>query len=218
MIISHRYKFIFLKSRKTAGTSTEAFLERYCVSPSKESTYEPQHTNNQQNNEFGVMGYRQKGKGSIAPHTYPSSIKQSVAKNYWDNYTKIINIRNPYDTAVSFYHWKAYRSNTTRQIDTGKFEQWLTQEGSNPVKSNLKFWQFKNIDPNKYIFLRYEHLQEDLNKTLIHLGMPNYNKSLPTYKTNLYDRAPYQKYYNNTSKQFIDRYFGEFMNRFGYTF
>ena len=30
MIISHKHKFIFLKTRKTAGTSVEAFLAKFC--------------------------------------------------------------------------------------------------------------------------------------------------------------------------------------------
>lgn len=32
MLISHKYKFIFLKAFKVSGTSTESFLERYCLS------------------------------------------------------------------------------------------------------------------------------------------------------------------------------------------
>lgn len=218
MLISHRYKFIFLKSRKTAGTSSETFLERYCVSPSKEATYTPQHTSNGEVTQYGIIGNRQKGKGGISPHIYPEKVKKGVAKNYWDDYTKIVNIRNPYDTAVSFYHWKAYKNNTTHQIDKNKFEKWLLQGGGNTVKSNLKFWGDLNDDPNKYIFLRYENLQEDLNNTLVRLGMPNYNKPLPTYKTNLYSRSHYSLYYNDNSKQFIDKFFKDVMYKFGYTF
>ncbi|MBM7587690.1 hypothetical protein JOC86_004264 [Bacillus pakistanensis] len=30
MIVSHRHKFIFLKAKKTAGTSIEISLSRYC--------------------------------------------------------------------------------------------------------------------------------------------------------------------------------------------
>ena len=31
MIISHKYKFIFIKTYKTAGTSIEIFLSQYCA-------------------------------------------------------------------------------------------------------------------------------------------------------------------------------------------
>ncbi|WP_275670288.1 hypothetical protein [Okeania hirsuta] len=30
MIISHKYKFIFLKTIKTSGTSIEIYLSRFC--------------------------------------------------------------------------------------------------------------------------------------------------------------------------------------------
>ena len=30
MIISHKYRFIFVKTRKTAGTSVEAYLSQHC--------------------------------------------------------------------------------------------------------------------------------------------------------------------------------------------
>ena len=30
MIVSHKHKFIFIKTMKTAGTSIEAFLASYC--------------------------------------------------------------------------------------------------------------------------------------------------------------------------------------------
>ena len=46
MIISHDYKFIFLKNRKTAGTSIEIALSKFCgpndvitpISPEDEAT------------------------------------------------------------------------------------------------------------------------------------------------------------------------------------
>ena len=34
-LISHRYNFIYIKNKKVASTSVEAFFEKYCVDPKK---------------------------------------------------------------------------------------------------------------------------------------------------------------------------------------
>ena len=53
MLVSHLYKFIFIKSLKTAGTSTEVFLEQYCISDIEES-----HWRGAIATEEGIIGKR----------------------------------------------------------------------------------------------------------------------------------------------------------------
>lgn len=35
VLVSHRFQFIYIKNRKVAGTSVEAFFEKYCDEPKK---------------------------------------------------------------------------------------------------------------------------------------------------------------------------------------
>ena len=39
VLVSHRYKFIYIKNRKVAGSSVESFFGKYCQNPNKEYAY-----------------------------------------------------------------------------------------------------------------------------------------------------------------------------------
>ena len=51
MLISHKYKFIYLKTIKTASTSVEAYFERFCM---PENDYELSHDREVYESNFGV--------------------------------------------------------------------------------------------------------------------------------------------------------------------
>lgn len=91
MIISHKYKFIFIKTRKTAGSSIEKVLLDY-IDPT---------------DIFGGMGFEKMDPINcdiMAEH----KDWRWIYKNYpteWNNYFKFAVERNPWDKAVSFYYW-----------------------------------------------------------------------------------------------------------------
>ena len=78
MLVSHDYKFIFIKTKKTAGSSLETFLKPFC--------------------ENGIIGKKLSEK-----HTSAEAIKDIVGNEVWNNYTKIIPIRNPWDQTCLLY-------------------------------------------------------------------------------------------------------------------
>jgi hypothetical protein len=55
VLVSHRKKFIFLKTSKTAGTSVEAFFERHCVD---DTQWECKHHRDESVSTAGIVGYR----------------------------------------------------------------------------------------------------------------------------------------------------------------
>ena len=213
MLVSHRYKFIYLKSRKTAGTSTEAFLERYCLSPKAEEKHEHNHGHKHIESVHGIIGDRQQRGGKYPPHSEPNVVKRMVGKSDWDDYTKIVNIRNPYDVAVSYFLWTKQRGNLPSHT---KFNQWMEREEAlRALKSNLTFW---NPRYNKYFYIRYESLNKDIDNLMSALNLPNYSDTLPTYKADLYKRKHYKEYFNNKTKAIISEAFSEYMERFNYIF
>ena len=201
MLVSHRYKFIYLKSRKTAGTSTEAFLERYCAPPEGEKNHAHQHSHKHAVSKYGIIGNRQRGHSKYSAHSSPNRVKELVGNNCWEQYTKVVNVRNPYDVAVSMYHWRTYEKNHPIS-----FKKWVnTPAEHGRLKNNLNFWE---LSFNNTFYIKYESLKEDINRLMGVLNLPSYSDTLPTYKANLYKRKHYTEYYDSEVKQVIDKDFG----------
>lgn len=135
MIISHKYKFIFLHCRKTAGSSISVALAKYLgfrdiqLSAIKE-TFQAGQRPPLGMLVRGVVYGSSKELISVALgkrgylDTFPDSIKQSFIKKIgsqpqhayakevyaafpleWENYHKFCVVRNPFEKVVSDYYW-----------------------------------------------------------------------------------------------------------------
>jgi len=69
VLISHLYKFIYIKNMKVAGTSIEAYFEKYCMDPSKDHIVE--HKLDSHISKYGIVGHRTANgkKSKIKNHT-----------------------------------------------------------------------------------------------------------------------------------------------------
>jgi hypothetical protein len=109
MLISHRKKFIYTKTVKTAGTSVESYFEKYCM---PEGVWEFSHAREAYVGDSGIIGYR-----GMAPegtewfnHMSADSIRAQVGAEIWDRYFKFCVVRNPFDKLISAFHF-SYSSN-----------------------------------------------------------------------------------------------------------
>jgi hypothetical protein len=123
MIISHQYKFIFIKTNKTAGTSVEVALSKYCnnddiVTPisdkdekiRSELGYQGPQNYTASFGEYGLLDYvkflfLRKQKMNFYNHMSASEIKRLVGDNIWHSYYKFCIERNPCDRLISHYYW-----------------------------------------------------------------------------------------------------------------
>lgn len=107
MIISHRHKFIFIKTTKTAGTSIEIALSKFCgpedvitpISPEDEALRQELGYRGPQNY-IGLNGVE------FFNHAPASLIKRGVEESVWNEYYKFCFQRNPWDRFISFYYWR----------------------------------------------------------------------------------------------------------------
>lgn len=123
MIISHRHKFIFIKTRKTAGTSLEIALGDYCgskdivtrISLKDEKVRRKMGKKGAQNYRLPFQRYSlsdwkklmTKGRfKSFENHDPADKILEFIPKAEWDEYFKFCFERNPWDKMVSHYYWK----------------------------------------------------------------------------------------------------------------
>jgi hypothetical protein len=123
VIISHKYKFIFLKTRKTAGTSIEIALSRFCgdkdiitpISPEDENTRKGLGYRGPQNCNVPFGGYSlrdwvrlitRRRRRRYYNHISAGILRELIDREIWDSYFKFCFERNPWDKALSLYYWR----------------------------------------------------------------------------------------------------------------
>ena len=114
MLVSHRKGFIYLKTQKTAGTSTESYFEEYCM---PEGAWKFSHYHNQHESDAGIVGVRDdKITDGVRQLDNPNErwdthiggarIKERLEPEVWNSYFKFCNVRNPFDVLVSRFFFE----------------------------------------------------------------------------------------------------------------
>jgi hypothetical protein len=122
MIVSHKFKFIFIKTVKTAGTSTEIALSKHLggddiitpISPEDEAIRQQLGYPGPQNcwipihsslRDFARFALKRKRKLRYYNHIDAACIKKYIGESIWNDYYKFCFSRNPWDRAISLYYW-----------------------------------------------------------------------------------------------------------------
>lgn len=123
MILSHRHRFIFIKTVKTAGTSLEIALSRYC-GPDDVITPILYPEDNRLRRDLGGRGaqhYRipwsrhsagekvtallKRRRIAFYNHCSARMVRNRIDPEIWRRYFKFCVERNPWDKAISAYYW-----------------------------------------------------------------------------------------------------------------
>jgi hypothetical protein len=154
-------------------------------------------------------------------HAKPNEVYQ-VFRREMANYFSFCVARNPWDRAVSMYHF-ALKNDLGRlyDIDTNMtFETFC--EILNDRKDDKTFiaahkqteWMEGFYPPN--VVLRFENLHQEFEMMLMEYNIMSVRKSLP--HKNKTDHKPYQEYYNKNTKEIIKQMFEKDIDVLKYTF
>ncbi len=201
MIISHKHKFIYIKSNKTAGTSTEILLEKICgkddiVTPITKRDSKTHTPRNHENKFYNHMGLHE--------------IKNNINDDVFNSYYKFVNIRNPYDREVSGYYWRTNPNKTS-------FKDYLIKSIYSDYSKYYRIEGTPCVDG----FVKYENLQDDINTLSNKLNLSLGDYDLPRAKTKSRKNAKhkhYTEYYDDETREIVAEKYAKDIKYFGYEF
>lgn len=227
MILSHKHRFIFVKSKKTAGTSLEIALSRLCgpddiITPSDsedEALQEQWGGRGAQNHRKPILKFQWADWHSLLTercwpqyqsHMTPCEIRRAFGETVWREYRTLCFERNPWDRAVSSYYWRV------RSMESPPTLEQFVRSHRDSV-SNSKYY-LDESGPCVDHVARFEQLEAEVDALSAWLGVAEPIR-LPTAKA--WTRPPGRHYRDLIGPELRD-YIGQLCAReialLGYTF
>lgn len=212
MILSHKYKFIYIKAAKVAGSSVMAALAKQCGEGDRvNAPLELKHL--------------RRSPLIKNPHATVEDILGVVPAEIWKSYYKISIIRNPWDFMVSYYWWVKDIAQTDQETRRWRkqmlsknkftFEAFVEHE---PLDRNGVFYYYPDGALACDHYMRFENLQEDYRQMCNSLGI--IYEELMKLKSDVRKdkKKHYSEYYNIRTKKIVERKYEKHIETFKYKF
>lgn len=215
MIISHGRRYIFVHAPKTGGTSLALALEGRAMKDDLMLGDTPK-----------ALKRRRRLKdvqaaGRLWKHSTLRDIDGLVTPDQMRDYFVFTLVRNPWDRMVSYYHWlraQGFDHPAVQMAKTSEFADFLraaeTQASfrASPYAIYVTDAQGKE---QADLFIRLEHLDEDLAPLEAHLGVSL--RPLPHENSSARNKD-YREFYTDALAGIVADCCAEDIKRFGYEF
>lgn len=215
MIVSHKYRFIFLRTEKTGGTSlTQALWPvlgeedlRLEAGRPRWAKYSPIH--------HGALKRRLPEVFGPHAHATAAQMRRVVGRRVFDSYYKFAVERNPWDRQVSLYNHRCWKTGRPPDFDRDMRSPWYRAT----EYCKLDNWSIYAIGSEIVAdrVLRYETLAEELAGLFDDLGIEE-EVRLPRLRQYRPDRRHYAAYYSDRTRDLVARWYAREIEAFGYEF
>jgi Sulfotransferase family len=229
MIVSHKHKFIFIKTEKTASSSIEIALSRVCgpddiITPAR-ADLEAQRATPGQNYriEHPLKPQRPLWRRILRrperlyhpsvgyyEHMPAWRIRTYVGDDVWNSYFKFAFTRNPWDAQVSYYFYK-----TRHDSPRPSFEAFMKRG----ERARVQLWNLYTLDGAVAVdkLGRYENLDADFAEIQRRIGL---KETLVLPVTNASDKPKdrYRDFYTGPARAIADAWYADEAKAHGYEF
>lgn len=212
MLYSKAHNFIFVKTRKTAGSSIEVLLSQHMHDPADIITPLIDEDETTLRRPLGIEPRNHQDEHGLKKfwnHMPGRRIKKLLGREVWRTTLSISVERHPYEKAVSMAHF--------RQLPPGmSFEQHLDNVVRRGQYANWGIYTNRHGKPMVDVLIRFENLKAELDALLARLKLPP-AAELPRAKTNFRtDRRPAAEVLSDEHKRIIQVACAPEFEYFGY--
>ena len=230
MLLSHKHKFIYLKTRKTASSSTEISLSRYCDGPDDVVTpmgpdeeairrplgVEPKNYLEDRRNygwyDVYKLVVRGREKQRFWGHMTAADARERIEPHVWNSYFKFTFDRNPWDKTVSNYFWRC-----TRDRKPMTLEQYFERYQGRFPQYNFQYYSIDGKVAVDYVG-RFEELTDGMAHALAQVGI-EFDGWLPKAKSHTRkDKRHYSELFDERQQQIIADHFRSEIELLGYEY
>jgi hypothetical protein len=165
MIVSHKYKFIFIKTLKTAGTSIEVDLNKVLGNNDIATPIYPAVGGHKAQNYVVKNKFFKTTK--CRNHMTAREVRKVVGNEIWDDYFKFCVEREPVDKVLSHYSMLVKSPYNKKKFKDLSFDDYMNRRKF-PIDAP------KYTDNNGLLIvdkiLKYEDLNKELMPVASHLG------------------------------------------------
>lgn len=186
-----------------AGTSSEIFLEKICgkkdvitpITPIESKTHTP----------------RNYERPCVGSHCTLKNLFKKFPPRRFRDYSIVANTRNPWDRCVSSYNMKVY----LEEVKLKSFPEWIKE------RSSFLFNVVPPLAPHIYTvnnWIRFENLENDIFKFCESKKIDCKKLKLPHAKKYNKNRKHYSEYYDDESREIVEKVYKRDIDFFNYKF